>query len=373
MAEKGRFEALLSSDLLKKIKKKHGKAILVRADEFSIQNIPRIGTGIFALDYALGGGFPAGRINIVWGNKSTGKTAICLRTLAHAQKVCANCYTADVVDEEGEVHPCVCGEFREHVCAYLDVEGTWDQEWARTMGVDTEKVLLSVPEYAEQTLDIAEALLRSGEVDFLVLDSIAFLTPAKEIEESAGKALQAEQARVLGRGIRKFTAALNYMGNHFGRRPTIMFTNQIRMKIGVMFGSPETQPGGKASGFSATTEVKTYGGSTKAYKMDETTGRPLYTDLAFRVEKNKSSPAKIEGEWRLQLADTETKRKGEIAEEAPMVETGLKIGLVEKVHNQKWTCLGEEYRAKSLIVKKMLEDPEFKATYSEALMTVLTA
>lgn len=369
MADDNRFERLLASDLVKSIRKKHGGSILTRADEFRIQRVPRISTGVFFLDAALGGGMPAGRINIVWGNKSTGKSAICTKTMGNAQKVCSNCCSGEFIDEEGEVHSCLCGDFREHVCAYLDVEGTWDQEWARALGVDTDKVLLSVPEYAEQTLDIAEALLRSGEVDFLVIDSIAFLTPAKEIEESAGKQLQAEQARALGRGIRKFVSALNYMGNHYGRRPTVLFTNQIRMKLGVMFGNPETQPGGKASGFSATTETKTFGGK---YSMDDVTGKPLYVDLKFRVEKNKSSGAKMEGEWRLMLAETEAKKKGDVYEEFDMMKTGVKIGLIEKKGN-KSILFDEEYRTQSLIVKRLLEEPEFKAFYSKALMTVLTA
>lgn len=370
MAEsESRFEKLLASDLLKKIRKKHGKAILTRADDHRIQTVPRISSGIFFLDAALGGGFPAGLINIVWGDKSTGKSAICAKTMAQAQKVCANCYTGEVTDEEGEVHLCGCGEFREHVCAFLNVEGTWDPDWWRALGVDTDKVLYSQPEYAEQTLDIAEALLRSGEVDFLVIDSIAFLTPAKEIEESSGKALQAEQARVLGRGIRKFTAALNWMGNHTGRRPTVMFTNQIRMKLGVMFGNPETQPGGKASGFSASTEVKTWGGK---YSMDDVTGKPLYADMSFRVDKNKTSGAKMDGEWRLMIAETEHKTKGSVHEEPRMVDVGIKIGLVEKSGNG-WECFGEKYRAKSLLVKRLLEDAEFKQNYGDALMTVLTA
>ena len=363
-----RFQALLASDLLKKIRKKHGKSILTRADDVNIQRIPRIKTGIFFLDYALGGGFPAGRVNIVWGHKSTGKSAIMQRTLAHAQRLCANCYI-EIYDSETGEYTCGCEDFREHVCAYLDVEGTWDQEWARTMGVSTDRVLLSIPEYAEQTLDIGEALLRSGEVDFLVIDSLAFLTPAKEIEESAGKALQAEMARVLGRGVRKFVAALNWLGNQTGRRPTIMFTNQIRMKLGVMFGSPETQPGGYGPGFSATTEVKTYGGK---YIMDEVTGRPIHVDLSFRVDKNKSSGAKIEGGWRLMLADTEAKQKGEIYQEPAMMEMGKKIGLIEK-SGTGWSLLGEKYKAQSLIVKKLVTEPDFFREYSEALMMVLTA
>jgi len=361
-----RFKALMASDLIAKIKKKHGANILTPADEFRIQRVPRIPTGIFFLDYALGGGgFPAGRTNIVWGHKSTGKTVICLRTMGNAQRLCANCYTFP--DEE--TGKCQCGDFRETICSFLDVEGSWDQDWARLHGVNTERVILSVPEYAEQTLDIAEALLRSGEVDFLVIDSLAFLTPAKEIEESTAKALQAEQARALGRGIRKFVAALNHMGNVTGRRPTLIFTNQIRMKVGLLFGNPETQPGGYAPGFSATTEIKTFGGK---YEMDEVTGRPIHVDMSYRVEKNKSAGAKIEGEWRLMLADTAIKKKGEIYEEPAMVDMGIKIGLVEKDGNG-WVCLGEKYRSKALLVTAMVENAALKRQYGDTLMGVLTA
>lgn len=362
-----RFKALMASKLIQSIQKEHGKNILTAAADFRYKKVHRIPTGIFFLDYALGGGgFPAEKANIVWGNKSTGKTVICLRALGNAQKMCANCYTFP--DEKGK---CECGKFREHVCAYLDVEGSWDHEWAQLHGVDTERVILSVPEYAEQTLDIAEALLRSTEVDLIVIDSIAFLTPAKEIEESTGKALQAEQARVLGRGIRKFVAALNYVGNHEGRRPTLIFTNQVRMKVGLLFGNPETQPGGNAPGFMATTETKTYGGK---YEMDDVTGRPLHVDMQFRVEKNKSSGAKIEGEWRLMLADTEVKKKGQIYEEPAMVEMGLKIGLVEKEGSGNTvTCFGTKYRSKSALVTTLIGEPELRKRYAGALMGVLTA
>jgi len=360
-----RFKALMQGDLIQKIRKKHGKNILTPADEFRIRSVSRIPSGIFFYDYALGGGFPAGRTNIVWGHKSTGKTAICLRTLGNAQKLCANCYTFP----DAETGKCECGKFRETICAFLDVEGSWDQEWATLHGVNTERVLLSVPEYAEQTLDIAEALLRSGDVDFLVIDSLAFLAPSKEIEESTAKALQAEQARVLGRGIRKFGAALNYMGNQTGRRPTLLFTNQIRMKVGLLFGNPETQPGGHAPGFSATTETKTFGGK---YEMDDVTGRPVYVDMGFRVEKNKSAGAKIEGEWRLMLADTTIKHKGEVYEEPAMVDMAIKIGLVEKEGNG-WLWQGEKYRTKSLLVTAMVEDATMKNRLATTLMEVLTA
>lgn len=359
-----RFKALLESKLIADIRKNHGANILTIAAENRIRTLPRIPTGIFFLDYALGGGFPVGRNNIIWGHKSTGKTAICLKAMATAQHQCGNCYA---IVPEGQ--KCACKKYRETVCAFLDVEGSWDEEWARLHGVNPERVLLSVPEYAEQTLDIAEALLRTGELDFLVIDSLAFLTPANEIKESTAKALQAEQARVLGRGIRKFVAALNWLGNHKGRRPTILCTNQIRMKVGLLFGNPETQPGGHAPGFSATTEIKTGGGK---YEMDDITGLPLHVDLKFKTEKNKSFGAKVEGEWRLMLADTDIKKKGEVYEEPAMVEMGIKLGLVEKEGN-KLIWQGNEYKSKTMMSTALIQEPELRAAYTSLLMQVLTA
>jgi len=359
-----RFKALMNGDLIASIRKKHGKNILTIADELRFQQVPRISTGVFFLDYALGGGVPWGRCHIVWGHKSTGKTALCLRTMGNAQKMCSSCHT--IPNAKGK---CSCGNFTETICAFLDNEGSWDRDWARVHGVSTERVILSLPEYAEQTLDIAEALLRSGDVDFMVIDSIAFLTPSKEIEESTAKALQAEQARVLGRGVRKFVAAFNNLENTTGKRPTLIFTNQIRMKVGLLFGNPEIQPGGHAPGFSATTETRTFGGK---YEMDDITGRPIHADLGFKIEKNKSFGPKIEGDWRLMLSDTTLKKKGEIYEEPGMVDMGIKLGLVEKKGNG-WLCFGEKYRAKSQLVETMVKNLELKEKYAKSLMGVLLA
>jgi recombination protein RecA len=159
------------------------------------------------------------------------------------------------------------------------------------LGILPDRLLISQPEYAEQSLDIAEGLLRSDQLDVLALDSLAFLTPAIEIKESTGAQMMGVQARTIGRGVRKFVMALNWAGNQ-GRRPTIFFTNQIRMKIGVVFGNPEVQSGGLAAGFSATTEVRCNLGK---FEMEPTPkeapttfmARPLYVDLQF-----KSSPPK---------------------------------------------------------------------------------
>jgi recombination protein RecA len=365
-----RATKVLASEALAKILKAHGSEILIRASDHRHQEVPRIPSGIMMLDWGLGGGWPAGRINIIYGHKSSSKTTTLMKTIANAQKMCAACFTFPNVDlATGEIGECKCGEFRESVCAFIDVEGTLDMKWARNLGVDPDRLLLSQPEFAEASLDIGEALIRSGEVDVIVLDSLAFLTPAKEIEESVEKETMGVQPRLIGKGIRKFNAALSAVKNEHGRYPTVFFTNQIRMKLGVMFGNPETQPGGMAPGFAATTEVKVWPGK---YLIDEKTGRPVHVDINFRIEKNKSAPAKMEGEFRLMLTDTETKHAGDIYEEDAIVNMSQKFGLLEG-HGNSWTCLGEKYGGKSVIERKLLTDPAYKKTLKDALMKVLLA
>lgn len=374
--DRDRMSSVLASELMEQIRKKHGKSILMRASDFNIKKVPRIPSGIFLLDYALGGGFPAGRVNVVYGKKSASKTTTVLKSIAQAQQMCGNCWTfperAETTDpDSGEISvkigKCVCKNFREVVAAYVDVEGTWDAQWATTLGVDTSRLMLSVPDYAEQGLDIADALLRSGNVDVLALDSIAFLTPSKEIEESIEKDMMGVQPRIVGRGIRKFVSAINTVGNETGRRPTIFLTNQIRMMLGVMFGNPETTPGGMAPGFAASVELKLWSGK---YEMDEVTGKPLYADMNFRVEKNKTSSAKMEGAFRIILMDSETKKKGEIYDEDGMLSLAEKVGILEK-DGGKWRCLGKEFNAKSQVERALLLEKDFKAKLRTTLFEVL--
>lgn len=353
-----RLREILKSTLVQKIRKRHGDRILIQASQADLKRRMRISTGIFPLDVALGGGFPVGMISTVWGHKSSAKTTVVLRAIAEAQKVCGNCYT-------GYLGNCKCGNFREIVAAFIDAEGTLDLEWAVRQGVDLDRLMLSTPEYAEQTMDLGEQLLRSGHCDLLAIDSLAFLVPIKEIEESTEKELPGLQARAVGKGIRKFTAALNERGADAGRRPTVLFTNQVRHKVGVMFGSPETKPAGFAPGFAAVVEVRMKPGK---YEMDE--GVPVWVDLGFKVDKNKASVPMIEGVFRLMLQDTETKKLGDIYDEQNMLAEAVKIGLVSK-NGTKWECMGEEYKAKSLIERKLLLDLEFKSQMRQALFTIL--
>lgn len=224
---KSQLGALLANDVVSGMLKTYGKRALIEGAEVKARKIKRIPSGIFPLDYALEGGWAQGGVHMLTGHKSSFKTTALYRTIGQAQQMCANCW---------EHHTkCACKDFREPVIAYLDVEGALDPRWAERF-MDLEKILVSTPEYAEQSLSIGEALLRSRKCDIFVLDSIAFLTPAKEIEEAIEKDLMGVQARVLGKGIRKFTAALNAAMSEDGHRPTVFFTNQIRMKLGVMFG-----------------------------------------------------------------------------------------------------------------------------------------
>jgi len=352
-----RLKDLLKGDAIKKIRKLHGAGILSKASEFNTAKVPRIPTGIFMYDYALGGGYPVGRVNVVWGHKSAAKTTTFLKTLANAQKMCAACW---------QYQPCKCGEYRAPAICFLDVEGTLDLPWAAKLGVDLEEMALSIPEYAEQTLDIAEAVVRNG-IDILVIDSLAFLTPMKEIEESVAKETVGLQARILGKGIRKFISAINAVRNETGQPPTLFFTNQVRMKVGVMFGNPETQPGGLAHGFASATETKLGAGK---YEMDDVLGQPVTAEFRYRIEKNKVSAAKMTGDFTLCMSNTEWRKVGDPINEPDMIKMAEKIGIVTG-SGSSWTALGEKYRAKSLITKDLVENPEFYQKMYGALMNLL--
>lgn len=198
-------------------------------------------------------------------------------------------------------------------------------------------------------------------------ESPTFIANGLLVHNSVSKDLMGTQPRLVGRGIRKFVSALNSVGNETGRRPTVFLTNQIRMKLGVMFGNPETQPGGMAPGFASSIELKMWSGK---YQMDESTGKPFSADMNFRVEKNKTAPAKVEGEFRIILSDTETKKKGEVYDEDGILTMAEKIGLLVR-DGVKWKILDREFSAKSLVERELLTNLDFKTAVRESLLRVL--
>lgn len=363
-----RLEDFLSGDLAKALLKKHGANLLTRASDFKLKRLPRISTGILGLDIGLGGGVPVGRLTLIYGHKSTGKSYLAQSILAHAQRMCSSCYGAlpGQPGTEGDDPPvtvCSCKEPGAFTAAYIDVEGTWDDEWARATGIDTDRLLLAVPDYAEQSLDIADALVRSGKIDLIVLDSIAFLAPMGEIEGSVEDNQVGLQARIVNKAMRKFVSGLNSMYLEHGKKPTLVFTNQIRQKVGVIYGSPEVIPGGLGQGFAVSVEIRTGGG--KIIVDDD--GVPLKTELKYKVAKNKTSSMKNEGEYAVMAADTDLKRKGEIYEENVYVKAARKYGFVSG-GGSAWKLYGEVYRSLAALEEALISDPNLKAKLRADLM-----
>jgi recombination protein RecA len=356
-SQKDALSDLLNSDGFKDVAKKLGSDILFRASqEPPVKFIP---TAVFPWDWATNGGFPIGRATTLYGPKSSSKTSMALRGIAQAQQMCAHCWTYKFDPLTGE-EGCACKEYREPMAAFVNAEQSWDPDWATALGVDAEKVLVSKPEFGEAATDVGEYLLRSGKVDILLLDSLATLVPSKEIEEEAGKSLVGEQARLIHKLVRKWLASQRACEREHGFKPTIIFINQIRYKIGVMFGSPETVPGGEGPGFLSSLEVRTRSeGGTKAGVKKDDTSDTESIKMAFKVTKSKVGPAFREGDYRLIVKNTEYKKKGDVADEDSVFRFGNQEGLITKKGNG-WQVLGEHnFRSKEKFFERLLTDTQF--------------
>ncbi len=206
-------------DTIRAIQAKFGEGSIMKLGEKPKVNIDSISTGSIGLDFALGvGGLPRGRIIEIYGPESSGKTTLTLHVVAEAQK-------------------------KGGICAFIDAEHAMDPEYARKLGVKIDELLISQPDTGEQALEITESLVRSGKIDVVVIDSVAALTPKDEIEGEMGAHHVGKQARLMSQALRKLTAIVDKSNT------IVIFINQIRMQIGVMFGNPETTPGGKALKF----------------------------------------------------------------------------------------------------------------------------
>ncbi len=249
---------------MQQIEKDFGKGSIMRMGE-SLKNMasmPVIQSGSLAIDLALGvGGYPKGRIIEIYGPEASGKTTLCLHAIANVQK-------------EGGV------------AAFVDVEHALDPQRAHKIGVKLEELLISQPDYGEQALEIAETLIRSGGVDIVVIDSVAALVPKSEIEGDMGDAQMGVQARLMSQAMRKLTAAINRT------KTLVIFTNQIRHKIGVMFGNPETTTGGNALKFYASQrlDVRKIGNIQEGDKI-------VGSRHKVKVKKNKVAPPFQEAEF----------------------------------------------------------------------------
>ena len=312
---------------LSQIEKQHGKGSIMKMGEKGTMAIESISTGSIALDVALGvGGLPRGRVTEIYGPESSGKSTLAMHVVAEAQR-------------------------NGGICAYIDAEHAMDPVYAANIGVDVDELLISQPDTGEQALEIADMLIRSGALDVVVIDSVAALTPRAEIEGEMGDSHVGLQARLMSQALRKLTANLN-------KSKTIcIFINQLREKIGVMFGSPETTPGGRALKFYSSVRI-----DIRRIESIKDGVEVVGNRTRTKIVKNKVAPPFKQAEFDIMYG------KG-ISREGSVLDLGVDLGIIKK-SGAWYTYEGEQLGQGRENAKAFLHDnPEIMVEISERVRT----
>jgi len=313
-----------------KIEKSYGKGSIMRMGDQAVDNIAAISSGSIALDVALGvGGFPKGRVIEIYGPESSGKTTLAIHAIAEAQKAGG-------------------------VAAIIDAEHAFDPYYAKKLGVDIDELLISQPDSGEQALEITDNLIRSGALDIVVIDSVAALTPKAELEGEMGDSKMGLQARLMSQALRKLTANINKT------KTCCVFINQLREKIGVMFGNPETTTGGNALKFYASVrlDIRRIG---QIKDGDEVNGN----HVRVKVVKNKVAPPFRKAEFDIMYGEGISK-SGEI------IDLGVELNIIKK--SGSWFSYGETKlgQGRETVRNLIIDNPELAQELETKIVEAIT-
>lgn len=302
-------------DAISSIEKTYGKGAIMKLGDGVINNIESIPTGALSLDYALGiGGVPRGRVIEIYGPESSGKTTLCLHIIAEAQKMGG-------------------------LAAFIDAEHALDVNYAKRLGVDTSNLLISQPDFGEQALEITDTLVRSNALDVIVIDSVAALVPRSEIEGEMGDATMAVQARLMSQALRKLTGAISKS------KTSVIFINQLRSKIGVMFGNPETTTGGNALKFYASVRL-----DIRRIAAIKDGNDVIGNRTRVKIVKSKVAPPFKEVEFDI-LYNEGISKSGDV------IDLAVEQGIIKK--SGSWFTFNEDrFQGREQFKAKLLESPE---------------
>jgi recombination protein RecA len=297
-----------------KLEKSYGKGAVMKLSDNKVVDLPSIPTGSLGLDIALGiGGIPRGRVVEIYGPESSGKTTLTLHCIAEAQK-------------------------KGGLAAFIDAEHAFDKAYAEKLGIDTENLLISQPDNGEQALEIAEHLIRSGAIDIIVIDSVAALVPKAELEGEMGDSKMGLQARLMSQALRKLTGAISKTGC------CCIFINQLREKIGVMFGNPETTTGGNALKFYASVRLDI----RRIGQIKESADNILGNRTRVKVVKNKVAPP-------FKVVEFDIMYGRGISKSGEIVDIGVELGIIKKAGSW-FSYNGEKLGQGRDSVKSLIED-----------------